>query len=201
VQVAARHRQAAAGITGAVLAEQDRAIAMGEEARDIVDLIGQLNVDASVRARLETLPGPVLRPGDPVGARDLPSDVATPMGNRLPYRLPVAGTVVTGLGEVSDTGVRARGLTLATAPQAQVVAPAGGRIVFSGPFRGFGNVVIIDHGQGWTTMIAGLAARDAQVGDRVIQGGPVGKAGTDRPEVTIELRRNMRPIDISWLLG
>lgn len=201
VQVAARHRQAAVGIAGSALAEQDRAVAMGERARDIVDLIGQLNVDTAVRARLETLPGPLLRPGDPQIRRALPIERASPARDRLPYRLPVAGTLVTGLGEVSATGIRARGLTIATAPEAQVVAPAAGRIVFAGPFRSFGDVVIIDHGAGWTTMIANLAARDVRVGDRVIQGGPIGRAARDRSQVLIELRRNMRPIDIGWLLG
>lgn len=201
VRVAVRHRQAAAGIAGSALAEQDRAVAMGERARDIVDLIGQLNENTEVRARLETLPGPLLRPGDPMTARALPTEGTAPARDRLPYRLPVAGTLVTGLGEVSATGIRARGLTIATAQQAQVVAPAAGRIVFAGPFRSFGTVVIIDHGAGWTTMIASLAASDVRVGDRVIQGGPVGRTGLERPQVLVELRRNMRPIDIGWLLG
>ncbi len=201
VQVAARHRQAAAGIVGSALAEQDRAVAMGERARDIVELIGQLNQDTAMRARLESLPGPLLRPGDPQTPRALPAEITVETRNRLPYRLPVAGTLVTGLGEVSATGIRARGLTIATPAQAQVVAPAAGRIVFAGPFRSFGEVVIIDHGAGWTTMLAGLAARDVRVGDRVIQGGPIGRSGTQRPQVLVELRRNMRPIDIGWLLG
>lgn len=201
VRVAARHRQAAAGIAGTALVEQDRAVAMGERARDIGDLIGQLNEDSAVRAQLETLPGPLLRPGDPQTARALPADGIATARNRLPYRLPVGGTLVTGLGEVSANGIRARGLTIATAPQAQVIAPAAGRIVFAGPFRSFGTVIIIDHGAGWTTMLASLAASDVRVGDRVIQGGPVGRAGDDRPQVLVELRRNMRPIDIGWLLG
>ncbi len=200
-QVAARHRQASQALAGSAIEEQDRAIAMGEEARDIGDLIGRLGEAAEVRARLETLPGPVLRPEQPMLARTAPAAPPAEVSNRLPYRLPVAGTVVTGLGEVSPTGIRARGLTLATRPDAQIVSPAGGRIVFAGPFRGFGQIVIIDHGRGWTSLLTNLAARDVRVGDSVVQGSPIGRAARVRPQVTVELRRNMRPIDIARLLG
>jgi murein hydrolase activator len=119
---------------------------------------------------------------------------------RFSYRLPVAGTVITGLGEVSETGVRARGLTIAARDGALVVAPAAGRVAFAGPFRGFGKIVIIDHGSGWTSLITSLAALDARVGDNILQGGPIGRAGQDRPTVTIELRRGNRPMDITPLL-
>ena len=58
----------------------------------------------------------------------------------------------------TDTGVRARGLTLATAPGAEIVAPTAGRVIYAGRFRRYGNIVIVDHGSGWTSLIAGLDA-------------------------------------------
>ncbi len=206
--LAAERRRAADALSGSAMLEQDRAMAMGEEARDIGDLVGQLSDAAGIRARLETLSGPVLRPLRPGDPRPAPVD-ASASGGQAPYRLPVIGTVVAGLGEVSASGVRARGLTIATHADAQVVAPTGGRIAFAGSYRGYGNIVIIDHGGGWTTLITGLAALDVRVGNAVSQGSPLGRAGagagtgtgTGRPMITVELRRQGTPVDIARLIG
>jgi murein hydrolase activator len=200
VKLAASRRLESQRLTRGAINEQDRAIALGEKARDIVELMADVTAAAEVRTALETLPGPILRPTRPGEARPQPSRSDTTQAARFSYRLPVAGTVVTGLGEVSDNGVRARGLTIAARDGALVVAPAAGRIAFAGPFRGFGQIVIIDHGGGWTTLITSLAALDARVGENVLQGGPLGRAGSDRPTVTIELRRGNRPVDITPLL-
>lgn len=200
-RLAAEHRRVAQRFASSAMIEQDRAIAMGEKARDIVDLMGQLSVDAGQREDLESLPGPILRPALPGAPRAAPVDTRTAGNNRLPYRIPVLGRVVSGLGEVSAAGVRARGLTIATRPSAQVVAPNDGRIAFAGPYRGFGKIVIIDHGGGWTTLITNLAALDVAVGDGVVQGSPIGRAPAADPRVTVELRRGSRPIDIAHLVG
>jgi murein hydrolase activator len=199
--LANERRRAADALTGNAMAEQDRAIALGEEARDIVDLMGRIDEDADRRAALATLPGPVMRPARPGDPRALPAETEVAEAAQAPYRLPVVGRVVTGLGEVSDTGVRARGLTIATRPSAQVVAPTGGRIAFAGPYRGFGNIVIIDHGRSWTTLVTSLSALDVKVGDLVDQGSPIGRAGPERPTVTVELRRGGQPVDIARLIG
>ena len=201
VKLAVTRRLGAERLTRGAINEQDRAIALGEKARDIVELMAGVSAAAEVRTALETLPGPVLRPNRPGDVRAAgPAMTAQSQSARLSYRLPVAGTVVTGLGEVSDTGVRARGLTIAARDGALVVAPARGRIAFAGPVRGFGQIIIIDHGGGWTTLITSLAALDARVGDNVLEGGPIGRAGGDRPTVTVELRRGNRPVDITPLL-
>ncbi|WP_293880065.1 peptidoglycan DD-metalloendopeptidase family protein [Sphingomonas sp.] len=200
--LAIERRRASDTLSGTAIVEQDRALAMGEEARDIGDLLTRIGASAGVRSALETLPGPTLRPARPGDVRALPPEAAT--GNtprQAPYRLPVIGQVVTGLGELSPTGIRARGLTISTRPGAQVVAPTGGRIAFAGPYRGYGNIVIVDHGGGWTTLITSLAALDVRVGDPVDQGSPVGKAGPARPTITIELRKMGLPVDITRLVG
>jgi murein hydrolase activator len=199
--LATERRRAADTLTGNAMAEQDRAIALGEEARDIVDLMGRIDEGADRRAALATLSGPVMRPARPGDPRALPAETDVAEADQAPYRLPVVGRVVTGLGEVSDTGVRARGLTIATRPSAQVVAPTGGRIAFAGPYRGFGNIVIIDHGRSWTTLVTSLTALDVKVGDLVDQGSPIGRAGPEQPTVTVELRRGGRPVDIARLIG
>ena len=201
VRLAAQHRIASKRLSGIAINEQDRAVALGEKARDIVDLMQDIDAAAEVRTALETLPGPLLRPLSPTAPRAAPVELVPLAKRRLSYRLPVTGTVVTGLGEVSSAGVRARGLTIATRSGALVVAPASGRVMFAAPYRGYGKIVIIDHGKGWTTLITSIAALDTATGENVIQGSPIGRAGNDQPTVTVELREAGRPVDITPMLN
>ncbi|EXS70989.1 murein hydrolase activator EnvC family protein, partial [Sphingobium sp. Ant17] len=194
-RVAARDYRANAGL------ESERALALGERARDIVDLMDRLEDAGNLRERLAALPGPLLRPARPDQTGEPAPEAVRSSSGPPPYRLPVIGQLVTGMGEVNEGGVRSRGLSLVTQPGAQTVAPTAGRIAFSGPYRGYGQILIIDHGQGWTTLITGLHRVTAQVGDTVRQGDPVGITGQGRPTVTIELRRNGRPVDIVPLVG
>ncbi len=201
VAIEARRRVASVAFASVAMTEQDRAIAMAEEARDITDLMGRIDTATAIQSRLASLPGPLMRPGQPGNARSLPVDGIVPVAAPPAYRLPVVGRVVSGLGEMSENGVRARGLTIATAPAAQVVAPTSGRIAFAGPFRGYGMVVVIDHGLGWTTLLANLATLDVATGDQVDRGSPIGRAGDRDPTVTVELRRQGQPVDIAKLAG
>ncbi|HEX7853173.1 MAG TPA: peptidoglycan DD-metalloendopeptidase family protein [Sphingobium sp.] len=181
--------------------EADRAIAMGEDARDITDLMQRMEDAGTVRAELAALPGPVLRPVQPGDAP--PTLQQTPPqsgGGVTTYRLPVVGEIVAGFGELSDNGVRSRGLTVRTAAGATVVAPASGRIAFAGPFRDYANIVIIDHGAGWTSLVTHMRRLNVSVGETVRQGDPLGITAAARPQVTIELRRADRPVDIAALL-
>ena len=79
--------------------------------------------------------------------------------------------------------------------------PADGRIAFAGAYRGFGQIVIIEHVGGWTSLITGLARTRLKVGERIAQGDPIGRAADNRPRITVELRRNGRPIDIAALIS
>ncbi len=197
----AAHRRRSQNLVDSAMFEQDRAIALGEQARDIVDLMEELDNQAVLREELASLPGPLLRPPVPGQVRTPPRQALAQRTGRPPYRLPVVGRLVTGMGEVSETGVRARGLTLATARGAQVIAPTSGRIAYAGAFRGYGNIVIVDHGGGWTTLITNLAGVNVRVGDTVDQGSPIGRVGTERPQITIELRRGGRPVDITPMVA
>lgn len=200
-QLEAQHRLRGEALGRTALVESDRAIALGEQARDLVDLMGQLGNAAQIGQSLVSLPAPLPRPDRP-GDAPRPSDTPSWTAADPPYRLPVVGRLVTGVGEISDAGVRSRGLTFAVAPGAEVVAPARGRVVFAGPFRDYGRIVILDHGNGWATLIAGLDTLSARIGDRLEQGAPLGRAGAgDEPHVTVELRRRGRPVDPLPLAG
>lgn len=179
--------------------EQERALALGEEARDILDLMDVIRESGAVRESLTDLDGPMLRPDQ---GKDLVASETKRSSNLVnAYRLPVVGDVVTGLGEISKSGYRSRGLTIAVQPNAQIVAPAAGRIAYSGRYRGYGNIIIIEHEQGWTSLITNMATASVEVGNNVVQGAPLGRSGAEDPNVTVELRRNGRPIDIAALIG
>lgn len=197
----AEHRLRSRALGRDALFESDRAIALGERARDIVDLMSQLGDRATVRDSLTTLPGPLPRPPRP-GEVAAPVDTVSWTGGTPPYRLPVIGNIVTGLGELSDAGVRSRGLTLACASEATIVAPAAGRIAYAGAFRGYGRIVIIDHGGGWTSLVSNLGSVETEVGETVRQGAPIGRATrSDDARITVELRRKDRAVDMTPLVG
>lgn len=176
----------------AALGEGDRALALGEDARAIVSQSRQRRNDAAVASVLAQLPGPLLRPGSRIGP--------PPSTERPRYLMPAQGRVLVGAGEISAAGVHARGITLATAPDAPVVAPADGRVVYAGPFRSYGYIAIIDHGAGWTTLVTDLAALDVRAGDSIDRGEDLGRASSRRPQITVELRQGGRPVPIAPLL-
>jgi septal ring factor EnvC (AmiA/AmiB activator) len=183
--------------------EADRALGLGEKARDIVELMDALEADGAVRAELAQLAGPLPRPRNPAGAitgavPPAPTEAELTQGA---YRLPVVGRIVAGLGEVNDSGVRSRGVTIAARPGGQVVAPAPGRVSFAGDYRGYGKIVIIDHGGGWVSLLTGMIGLSVAVGDTLDAGAPIGRAGSDDSRITVELRRGGRPVDIVAMIG
>ena len=187
----AEQRQRSASLGQSALVESDRALALNEEARELARRIGTREAQQRLEAQLAALPGPVPRPGP---ASRAPREA-------LPYTLPVEGRLVSGVGEISDAGVHSRGLTFETEARAEVVAPADGRVVHASRFRSYGEVVIIDHGGGWTSVITDLASTGVSVGQRVRRGERIGRAGEREPRVSVELRRGGRPVAIAPLLA
>jgi septal ring factor EnvC (AmiA/AmiB activator) len=192
-------RIASRSASGAAQREAERALALGEEARDLDALVGQLDDVAALRRELAALPGPVLRPANlaaPLPAA--PTNAPSPAASAPPpadFQLPVQGRTLTGFGARRESGIASTGLTLAPAAGAQVVAPGRGRVVFAGAYRGFGRIVIVEHEGGWTSLVTGLARTDVAVGDSVIGGSPLGVADGGAMPVTIELRRDGKPVN------
>ena len=196
---AAEGRIRAAALNSSAGLEADHAIALAQDATDISDLVGHLEASGAVRDRLVRLSGPMARPGSVTDSRS--ESIAVARAANPAYRLPVIGSVEQGMGELTGVGARARGLTILAAPGSQIVAPADGRIVYAGLFRSYGRIIIIDHGGGWTSLIANMVAISTRVGDEVAQGSPIGRAGPGRPRITVELRRGGQPMDIATLVS
>ena len=117
--------------------------------------------------------------------------------------LPVAGRVAVSFGGKDHNGQKSRGVLIRTHPNGTVISPSSGRVVFAGPFRGLGNLLIIEYGQRYHLLLGRLARIDVPVGEKVLAGAPVGIIPSTELTVTtlyLELRRNGRPINpLPWL--
>ncbi len=115
---------------------------------------------------------------------------------------PASGVLLSRYGEPNEFGISSKGLTVVTRPGAIVVAPFDGQIEFAGPFKGYGQILIIQHGDGYHSLLAGLDRIDGTVGDWLVSGEPVGTMAPDepKPRLYLELRHNGQPINpLPWL--
>jgi murein hydrolase activator len=115
---------------------------------------------------------------------------------------PVSGRLLRHFGENDELGVASKGLTLETRDAAQVVAPYDGRVLFAGAFKGYGQILIIEHGDGYHSLLAGLDRVDGTVGQWLVAGEPVGtmSRGDAKPRLYLELRHDGQPINpLPWL--
>lgn len=171
--------------------EFEQAIAQGERARDIVGRIDTQRLSSEKAAELAALDGPALRRD--AGLRGVSVKSA--------YLLPARGNIVSGFNELNTTGYRERGIRMAVRASSPIVAPAAGKVSFAGRYRSYGQIVIIEHGNGWNTLITNLDAVQVSKGQSVGQGAVLGTSGDDAAEIGVELRKNGRVMDIAALLG
>lgn len=179
--------------------ESQRALALTEDARDLNALITELDRAGALRAELAALPGPLVRPPRP-GASKVMDAIGSgptprPTGLPAPLQLPAQGRTLRGFGEIDEAGLASTGLRLRPASGALAIAPAAGRVAYAGPYRGYGRIIIIEHGNGFTSVVTGLARSNIAAGDRVIGGSPIGSAPIRDPMITFELRRDGEPVN------
>lgn len=193
-------------------------------ARDLKDLIDRLEAERRTReeeqVRLLSALRPPPKPMPPVMETPppAPSVAAPPIAVALPppaelarpfaearglMALPVAGRLVRRFGEPDEQAQPAKGMVYESRSGAAVVAPYDGRILFAGPFRGYGLILIIEHGEGYHSLLSGLGRIDGGVGQWVLAGEPVGtmvQATEGNPRLYLELRRQGHPINPQpWL--
>lgn len=114
---------------------------------------------------------------------------------------PARGPVVTAYGEQMSKGVTSKGIIIKTRSQAQVISPYDGTVIFAGPFRGYGNLIIIEHGQGYLSLLAGLEEVDCELGQMLLAGEPVGQMSeSGDTRLYVELRKDNHPINpLTWI--
>ena len=205
-------------------AENAHSRELASKATSLQDLIqkleGQIGSvrDAAERAKAEEERQRLLSDSDRQKAEDLAKN-GVPDKNRIApayafsslkqkLELPVAGDILRSYGDPDGTGHPARGLTIASDPGAVVTAPADGLVVYAGPFRSYGQLIILNAGDGYHIVMAGMDAVNAQQGKFVFAGEPIATMGgkrvasstalaleTDRPTLYIEFRKDGSPVD------
>lgn len=186
---------------------------LGAQAQDLKDLLAKLEKDKAEKrrkmaeeAKKKILFSQKSKQEKTVDLIKFDQDIINETGlgfikakGSLPH--PVMGKIVTKYGEELSKGVSSKGITIKTRNQAQVIAPFDGVVMFAGPFRGYGNLIIIEHGKGYTSLLAGLNNIDCDVGQTLLAGEPLGLMplkGDAR--LYMEIRKDNQPINPeSWL--
>ena len=120
--------------------------------------------------------------------------------------LPAQGKRLKGFGDADGMGGTLRGISLQTRGEARIIAPTDGWVVYAGPFRSYGQLLIINAGGGYHVLLAGMGRIDVSLGHFVLAGEPVAVMGTSlpagqgnkdnsRPVLYVEFRKDGRPID------
>ncbi|HTW27668.1 MAG TPA: peptidoglycan DD-metalloendopeptidase family protein [Acetobacteraceae bacterium] len=220
-QIAAA-RQAEQAAEDAAAAAERAAAVDAARASNLRDALAKLEADrraAEAKARAEEAAAERHRQdAAAAAARDQAVALAAPDGPGLPgpgssdtgaglaVAGPVVGKVIRAWGDPTEIGP-AEGISYRAAPDARVVAPCRGKVVFAAPFRSYGLLLILDCGGGYHFVLAGLERFDVEVGDAVQVGEPVGvmpgwdpRTSGKRPALYVELRHDGRPVDPApWL--
>jgi septal ring factor EnvC (AmiA/AmiB activator) len=181
-----------------------RVQALAREAQDLRDLLARLE-----KERLEREAKAKAAAEDAARPRTLPASLGgeapsiSKARGMLPF--PAVGRLTGRYGQATGSGLTRKGITIETRAGAQVVSPHEGRVVFAGPFRRYGQLLIIEHGEGYYSLLAGLARIDGVIGQWILGGEPVGIMGrpeNGNPALYMELRRNGQPINpLPWLVA
>lgn len=205
-------------------AEQRKAQELASQATNLEGLIGSLeNEIASVRdaaaaARAQEEERLRMSEAEREAARELarsavpdknriaPAYVFSELRSKLAY--PAAGSLLRKFGDADGTGHSLQGIMLETNPGALVTAPSDGWIVYAGNFRSYGQMIIINPGDGYHVVLSGMEKVSVQTGQFVVAGEPLATMGakrvasaaalaleTDRPTLYIEFRKDGKPVD------
>lgn len=129
--------------------------------------------------------------------------------------LPAAGEILRQFGDPDGTGHEAKGMVIASAPGSLVTAPADGWVVYAGEFRSYGQMIILNTGDGYHMVLSGMDRVSTGQGKFVLSGEPLAVMGekrvasatalaleTDRPTLYIEFRKDGKPVDSrEWWTG
>ena len=198
-------------------AERARAAELAHQVDNLKDLIAKLEqgLDPATRAAREAGHGD-MRPAmsaqrDP--GRLAPAVAFASLHGQVP--IPVNGVKLKEYGAPDGTGGVEKGVSIATRAGAQVTAPADGWVVYAGPFRSYGQLLILNAGNGYHILLAGMDRISVDLGQFVLTGEPVAMmgngshiaailaTGSSQPVLYVEFRKDGIPVDPGpwWAAG
>lgn len=206
-------------VQGALASEQKRAAELAAQATSLKNLIERMQGEiaaarraaaAAQKAEQERRKKAALKPdgGDPFAdrARLAPAIAFDQAKGLLP--LPVSGETHRKFGEPDNFGGREKGWSIRTAPNALVASPADGWVVYAGPYRSYGQLLIVNAGDGYYIVLTGMRRLVVGTGQFVLAGEPVGSmgdgsvrtaatiaVGASKPVLYIEFRKDGSPVD------
>jgi septal ring factor EnvC (AmiA/AmiB activator) len=199
--------------TAALEAETSR---LGREAQTLRDLLDGLAAAAPSapakkpppRKAAATATKPATKPPANPSTNPRPPPAAVASAPRLAGtgpapQAPVVGKKLRTFGQMVN-GERHAGLTLGARSGAQVVAPLDARVEYAGPFRSYGQMLILDVGGDILVVLSGFGALYPEAGQWVLAGEPIGRMADQKspsPELYLEIRRNGQPVDPEKWLG
>jgi murein hydrolase activator len=196
-------------------AEGARAIALSKQVDSLQGLIAKMEMDlksAAKAAATASLQGaPATLNGKPnLGALKDPARLSPAIAFASAkglLALPVNGVKIREFGGSDGSGGVEKGISLASRAGAQVTTPCDGWVVYAGPFRSYGQLLILNAGGGYHVLIAGMERISVNIGQFVLTGEPVATMGTtsqvasilatnaSQPVLYIEFRKDGTPID------
>jgi septal ring factor EnvC (AmiA/AmiB activator) len=196
-------------------AEGARAIALSKQVDSLQGLIAKLEQDlksAAKAAATASLKGSPATPnGKPnLGALKDPARLSPAIAFASAkglFALPVNGSTIRDFGGSDGAGGVEKGISLATRAGAQVTTPCDGWVVYAGPFRSYGQLLILNAGGGYHVLIAGMERISVNIGQFVLTGEPVATMGStsqvasilattaSQPVLYVEFRKDGTPID------
>jgi septal ring factor EnvC (AmiA/AmiB activator) len=190
----------------ALSVERKRVDGLASQATSLKDLIAMMDGDAAAdKAAAAVVASRAATPGGDL-ARLKPATRFSDEKGRLPW--PVSGTVTKSFGDPDGLGGQTKGVSLATPPGATVSTPADAWVAFAGPYRSYGQLLILNAGEGYYMILSGMERIEVSVGQFVLAGEPVAVMGSggarsagavaigaDQPVLYIEFRKNDTVID------
>jgi len=196
----------------ATMKEREKLKTFAANASDLQELIAQIQKEINIREEAAELAALNLR--DKPGQQHSTAGISLPQGDlkfaaakgSLP--LPARGTIAQSFDQLLATGQKSKGITIETLKGATVIAPHEGRVVFAGNFRTYGLLLIIDHGEGYHTLLAGMENINGVVGQWILKGEPVGQmaasetSSNSRQKLYVEFRQQGKPINPApWIMA
>jgi septal ring factor EnvC (AmiA/AmiB activator) len=196
-------------------AERQRAAALAKQAETLQELIGKMEQEVKAAAKAAAAAELKGTPAMPGGRPDLSAlknparlspAIAFASAKGL-LRVPVNGARIRNFGGSDGLGGQEKGISIATRPGAQVTTPCDGWVVYAGPFRSYGQLLILNAGGGYHVLIAGMERISVNIGQFVVTGEPVATMGatsqiasilaatSSQPVLYVEFRKDGTPID------